>query len=41
MKVGSKWLVWAPANLAYGEHGSRSIPPNSALVFELELVGIQ
>ena len=41
MKVGSKWLVWAPPNLAYGEHGSRSIPPNSALIFEIELVGIQ
>jgi len=41
MKVGSKWMVWAPASLAYGEHGSRSIPPNSTLVFELELVGVK
>jgi FKBP-type peptidyl-prolyl cis-trans isomerase len=41
MKVGSKWMVWAPANLAYGEHGSRTIPPNSTLVFELELVGVK
>lgn len=41
MKVGSKWMVWAPANLAYGEHGSRSIPPNSTLVFEIELLGIR
>ncbi len=41
MKVGSKWMLWSPANLAYGEHGSRSIPPNSTLVFELELVGIK
>jgi FKBP-type peptidyl-prolyl cis-trans isomerase len=39
MKVGSKWVVWSPANLAYGEHGSRSIPPNSTLCFEIELVG--
>jgi FKBP-type peptidyl-prolyl cis-trans isomerase FklB len=41
MKVGSKWMVWAPANLAYGEHGSRGIPPNSTLVFEIELLGIK
>ena len=41
MKVGSKWMVWAPASLAYGEHGNRGIPPNSTLVFELELLGVK
>jgi FKBP-type peptidyl-prolyl cis-trans isomerase FklB len=41
MRVGSKWMLWAPANLAYGTHGSRTIPPNSTLVFEIELVGVK
>ena len=41
MKVGSKWMVWAPANLAYGEHGNRGIPPNSTLIFEIELLGMK
>ncbi|RPH37152.1 FKBP-type peptidyl-prolyl cis-trans isomerase [bacterium] len=41
MKVGSRWMVWAPADLAYGEHGNRSIPPNSTLVFEIELVAVK
>jgi FKBP-type peptidyl-prolyl cis-trans isomerase FklB len=41
MRVGSKWMLFAPASLAYGEHGSRSIPPNSTLVFEIELLGIK
>ncbi|MES2773471.1 MAG: FKBP-type peptidyl-prolyl cis-trans isomerase [Bacteroidota bacterium] len=40
MPVGSKWKVYIPAELAYGEKGSRAIPPGSALIFELELLEI-
>ncbi len=40
MKVGSKWQIFVPAGLAYGERRFGSIPPNSTLIFELELVSI-
>ena len=41
MPVGSKYTVWVPAELGYGEHGSgRDIKPNSALKFEIELLEI-
>lgn len=43
MPEGSKWQVFIPSNLAYGERGAGggAIAPNSALVFEVELVKIQ
>lgn len=40
MKEGAKWELYIPANLAYGERGRPSIPANSALIFEIELLEI-
>lgn len=40
MKVGSKYKLFIPAELAYGASGRPGIPPNSALVFEVELLDI-
>ncbi|MBP7934295.1 MAG: FKBP-type peptidyl-prolyl cis-trans isomerase [Phycisphaerae bacterium] len=42
MKVGSKWELTIPSELAYGPNGSGArIPPNSVLVFEVELLNIE
>jgi FKBP-type peptidyl-prolyl cis-trans isomerase FklB len=42
MKVGSKWKVFIPSDLAYGEQGQPPvIPPASMLTFEIELLGIE
>lgn len=42
MKTGSKWQLFIPSSLAYGERGAgRDIGPNSALIFEVELVSIK
>jgi FKBP-type peptidyl-prolyl cis-trans isomerase FklB len=42
MKVGDKWQLFIPARLAYGDQSpSPAIPPNSVLIFELELLGIE
>ena len=41
MPVGSKWQVYIPANLAYGEKGYQRILPNTALIFDIELLSIE
>ncbi len=40
MKVGSKWQLFVPSELAYGESGFQDIPPNKTLIFEVELLDI-
>lgn len=41
MKVGSKWELYIPSTLAYGDMGNPSIEPGSTLLFEVELLGIE
>jgi FKBP-type peptidyl-prolyl cis-trans isomerase FklB len=41
MPVGSKWQLFIPSELAYGERGRPSIPGNSTLLFDIELIGIE
>ncbi len=42
MKVGSKWELFIPSDLAYGDRGAgNAIAPGSTLLFEVELLGIK
>lgn len=41
MPVGSKWKLFIPAEMAYGERGRPNIPANSTLLFDIELVDIK
>ncbi len=42
MQEGGHYIFYIPAELAYGEKGAgKVIPPNSALIFEVELLNVQ
>ena len=43
MPVGSKWQLFIPSDLGYGDHGAPGSPigPNSTLIFEVELISIE
>lgn len=40
MKVGDKWQLYIPSDLAYGDDGNQRIPPGTLLMFEVELLDI-
>lgn len=40
MPVGSKWIIYIPADQAYGQRGGGPIGPNETLIFEVELLEI-
>lgn len=41
MNVGSKYKLYVPSELGYGERGNPTIPGNSVLIFEVELLSIK
>ncbi len=41
MSIGSKWELYVPPQLAYGEAGSGPIGPNSTVIYEVELIDVK
>lgn len=40
MKPGDQWILYVPPEQGYGENGKGPIPPNSVLIFKIELVDV-
>ncbi len=40
MKPGSKWQLFVPPQLGYGEQQVGRVPPNSVLIYDLELLSV-
>jgi peptidylprolyl isomerase/FKBP-type peptidyl-prolyl cis-trans isomerase FklB len=40
MRPGDEWTLYVPPEQGYGERGAGEIPPNSALIFRIELLGV-
>jgi FKBP-type peptidyl-prolyl cis-trans isomerase FklB len=40
MKEGARWQLTVPPELAYGAKGAPGVEPNSALIFEVELLAV-
>ena len=40
MRPGDEWTLYVPPAMGYGEKGSGPIPPNSALIFRIQLLGV-
>jgi len=40
MPTGSKWKLWIPSDIAYGDAGSGQVPPGSVLIFDIELLKV-
>jgi FKBP-type peptidyl-prolyl cis-trans isomerase FkpA len=40
MSPGAKYRLYVPADLAYGDRAAGAIPPNSTLIFEVELLEV-
>jgi FKBP-type peptidyl-prolyl cis-trans isomerase FklB len=42
MKAGSKWKLYVPSNLAYGDRGAgQLIGPGATLIFDIELISVK
>ncbi len=41
MREGDKWRLFIPSELAYGKSGRASIPANSTLIFDIELIEVK